>query len=711
MADFEDVLGGCVDFLQERVFRELPEDAVTVCMEQETVGGAEVVAGQWKALEGITDKQIRRDMQMNAFRRVVVDVVQSGQEDGGYLTKLAAVLDCVHWMQAGREDAGDAAAWANLYFDLTKSAMQFLSVPDGFLAFWPYFESRLAWYLQGQAVEPVRSGENKLVSGIRLPLSRLLYYCNELARQLEAQSKLNTPRHYMVAHKVQWFMSQLLPASENCNYNKSGEIMAQLPETLWGQRGGKLRDARSPSLFRDWNYFVEEFALDPVGIMVSPLRERQGFEEYTNDIIEFLLEKEQDYYRKVASAVQGPNIIRQDLHRGLIPTQANMPNCREPQDSRDSISASKAAFWKHYSEVYEMLEDVMHPLPLELSMEDEHTFNLQLETIEVDTFRKLVLLQISISCNIVDQILRDKAIFKTYLTRYKNVHHGRAIPNEPPTLFKFFSTVVGRIRDFYRVKDPQFFDMLNELMHADESFLSAKAANMAPFKAIAWKTEPLDHKPEPDCSFKKFGFIAMGNKRINDVWKIESGLKRTRELAKAREIDPANVYAALQEEAATATAVTDTDGRIVKQWQDLRALRSQYLFELAKVDETTGINGLFDPALIEASREDKDKRISALHETYIARHRAELEKANAYFSEQSEHAEDKSEEVSRKRAASTPDSAEDFPEAKRSRVQSEPVPAEQSDRTQTPATVKKSEPLENEQEPEEEDDDEAVPEC
>ncbi|AAS54310.1 AGL181Cp [Eremothecium gossypii ATCC 10895] len=711
MADFESVLGGCVDFLQERVFRELPENAVTVCMEREAVGGAEVVAGEWGPLEGVTDKQIRRDMQMNAFRAVVVRVVQGGREDGGYLANLAAVLDCVHWMQAGEGAAGDAAAWANLYFDLTKSAMQFLAVPDGFLAFWPYFESRLAWYLQGQDVVPVRSGENRLVSGIRLPLSRLLYHCNELVRQLEAQSKLNTPRHYMVAHKLQWFMSQLLPASENCNYNKSGELMAQLPETLWAQRGGKLRDARSPSLFRDWTYFVEEFVLDPVGVMVSPLRERQGFEEYTNDIIEFLLEKEQDYYRKVASAVQGPNLIRQDLHRGLIPTQASTNNFREPQDSRHSICASKAAFWKHYSEVYATLEDVMHPLPLELCMEDEHTLNHQLETVEVDTFRKLVLLQITITCNIVDQILRDKAIYRTYVTRYKNVHSGRAIPNDPPTLFKFFSTAVGRIRDFYRVKDPQFFDMLNELLHADESFLFAKAANMAPFKEIAWNTESLGHAPEPACSFKKFGFITMGNKRINDVWKIESGLKRTKDLAKAREIDPTGVYSALQAVAATAGAATDADSRIVKQWQDLRALRFEYLFELAKVDETTGINGLFDPTLIAASREDKDKRISALHEAYIKRHREDLEKAEMYFRQQSEQSEDKGDELSRKRAASTPDSADDLPETKRSRLQSESVPAEHLESAETPDTAKKSEPQEKEQESDDDDDDEAVPEC
>ncbi|AET39306.1 Hpr1p Ecym_4240 [Eremothecium cymbalariae DBVPG len=641
MIDYEVVLDDCVEYLSKNIFLQVPTSAISVPVNESLLGPKELLNGEWVALSEIDDMQVRKDMELSAFRRLVLEVTRFSEgedETHNDLNKLAVILDCVHAIQCSSKHRGDASwagTWANLYFDLTKIVMQFLQFPSSFLSFFPYFESRLQWYLQGQEMEQFSYGDNKLTSGIKLPLSRLLYYCNELIRHLEAQSKLNTPLHYVIINKIQWFISQLLPISENCNYNKKGQILSQFPETLWSNKHSRGLSSRSPSLFADWNYFLEEFIFDPMNIMLSPVRDRQGFEEYTNDIVEFLLEKESEYYKRLSEVIQQPNLIRQDIHKNFIASQFVRNNYIEPQDTRNMISETKVEFWKVFVHNDESMNGIMHPLPLELSIFDEQNFLNQLETVELDFFRKNMLMQIAISFNMVDTILRDKATLKAYTARYKNAHYDRIFPPDPPTLFKFFYSTANKIKEFYKQKDYEFYEILIELLHSDESFLAAKSKNMAPFKEIKWNCKPIDGKPSFDYEFKKFGFIKLGNKKVNDIWKIESGLDRARILSKANEINPSAVYNKLQEEFQNSNVKNSqnsgTDGSILKQWQLLRSLRSQYLFEFNTIDETTGIAGLFDPNLAKNSKENKAKNTNSYFEKELNNHRELLEQAQKYF--------------------------------------------------------------------------------
>ncbi|AMD18974.1 HBR073Wp [Eremothecium sinecaudum] len=643
MVDYEVLLDDCVDYISAEIFKDLPKTAVSAPVSSCSLGDEKLLDGDWPPLESVTDPGIRRDMQLCTFRKILLDIMRSNEaeeENEVCLRKLAVTLDSVHYLQLSvknRETEGWANMWMNLYFDLAKSVIQFLKLPDTLLSFFDYFESRLQWYLQGQEID-VFYGDNKLSSGIRLPLSRFLYYCNEFTRQMEVQSKLNTPMHYRVLNKIQWFVSQLLPINENCNFNKSGVIMGQLPDSIWVGKLGKNLGGRSPSLYTDWNLFVEEFLLDPVGIMLLPLRERQSFEDYTNDIVDFIIDKEAAYYTQRADIKKEPNNFKNDiLGHELAENFANF-YFKGGQDSRVTISDSKSGFWKRFSELQNSMDRLIHPLPLELCTNDENAFNTQMETIQWDTYRKVALMQVAITCNMVDIIMRDDTIFKQYVARYKNIHFDKSFPSEPVTQFKIFSATANRIKEFYKDKDRDFYEVLCEILTSDETYMSAKVTNMSKFKEFNWKLTPIWDPPLFNYSFKKFGFIKLGNKKLNEVWKIESGLETLTALSKSQEDVPFTTYRKLQQDYDKSTLEDlpqkDTK-KIMRDWQSLRSLRSQFLFSFNLFDETTGTNGLFNKSLIDDSRGKKAKAYNEVLNTENKKHKALLEAAENYFQQKS----------------------------------------------------------------------------
>lgn len=281
---------------------------------------------------------------------------------------------------------------------------------------------------------------------------------------------------------------------------------------------------------------------------------------------------------------------------------------------------------------------VVRPTYLDISTQNYTTLYKQLTTVENDYFRKQFVLQLAYSCNITKNLLTKGSIKAFYKNCYakddmlKYVNFDEMDDSNRKKTIGICSFVEKRIRTFYMTRDPSFHNIVQASLKTDDAYLQAKIDAFkcfTHFKLSLVKTKVTEND-SVDYSFKKFGFIKLGNKQINNVWKIQSGIDNVQQ----NESNANTIYENLKVSftADEGDSTTEEKDEIVKQWQILRLLRSQYLFEFDKVSEDVTLKGLFDPALAVKITEKQNEIWKELDSKINEDHKEKLLKAREYQS-------------------------------------------------------------------------------
>ena len=183
----------------------------------------------------------------------------------------------------------------------------------------------------------------------------------------------------------------------------------------------------------------------------------------------------------------------------------------------------------------------------------------------------------------------------------------------------------NRITSFYENRDQVFTSVLKKMIDCDTRYMTAKIHGFKYFNSFNTKCEVTSY--DVDASFKKFGFIKLGNKQIDNVWKIKTGLDSIEE----RFEDPKKVFDNLKNNPIESDVIVGQESpEIVKLWQTLRIIRNKYLFQLENYNEKNGSRGFFDNNLVDQIKEERRDQIASLLAKVKIPHQEELQKARDY---------------------------------------------------------------------------------
>lgn len=612
MSDFDTLIDDCVGFIKEKLFKEKDLDFSIVSTPLEVhYFPSELLSGEWEPLikfEGSEIKSVNNFLREATFKRLVIDNARSENND---IEKFCVLLDFCYYTKVTNKDEDTNDFWSDLYFELLRMCLDFLHVPLEHLDFWPYVESRLEWFKQGRSADPVPYGSTNLTA-IRAPMSKLLFHVNRMLKNIENYSKLNTPAHYKLSAKLQLFLGQLLNLTEGANVNKRGEICTQFQEQLWSSNESVTMQT---DLFRNWRKVVSSFICNPLEWAFSPAEFKSDFEKYMLPLVDVILKEEYEFYIRTKKVNAKTFAINKKLNPNYPRSHTKSIFQAEPKDSLSYISDDKAQFWRDFVHETVFSDFTITPLPLEISFCDGQEFYDQVMDVSNDFYRKSIILQIVVISSLVERILTKDSVNSFYKARYtsntgKKVASDELGPEAHSETLKFFEFVVsGRIMTFYNLRDPNFHTVICNILRDEETRTMNKIENS--YKGISEFKLPTNQLPvvDFDYSFKKYGWVKLGNKKIDNVWKIPTGLNLVKEACE--ESQSANeLYASLKQQYDSKDVDMDRqkkeESAIVKQWRVLRYLRPQYMFEFNKVDEDTGIGGLFDTSLIEESKRKKE---------------------------------------------------------------------------------------------------------
>lgn len=246
-----------------------------------------------------------------------------------------------------------------------------------------------------------------------------------------------------------------------------------------------------------------------------------------------------------------------------------------------------------FQSIYDKIKHLPLPNPLDMSTTDEYSLFDQFMTLENDIFRKQFMMQVYFTSYIITQLIESDEVrdfFNTNISKVKAAHSISFDDMEKQNIKKASTftkhLMVNRIKRFYGNKDKKFLDMIESLELSESCFHKLKMNGFKQFNDFHITEEDIV-VPDIDKSFKKFGFVKMGNKQINNVWKIETGISNIKEV----KLVPHEVLEKLQDKYAQSEG-NEID--IVKSWQSLRLLRGPYLFKLSGINEEKGLKGLFE---------------------------------------------------------------------------------------------------------------------
>ncbi|CCF56861.1 hypothetical protein KAFR_0B05650 [Kazachstania africana CBS 2517] len=559
----------------------------------------------------------------------------------------AVVLDFIFHSRANRKNQSN---WGTSFFDIFATVIELLSLPQGILAFWPYAESRINWFKMSNTDESTYSGISTLVS-YKNPLSEKLRHWNSVLEILENNSKINSPEHFEVKYKLQKFLSDLLPLHEESNFNRSSSISRkQLPDSPWNKARSNTRPTSNHEIFTDdYLYAIEKFITDPIEFSFRSFTTIRNVNETLNPLIDAILEHEEDFYKIGKHNTKTVANLNSKLNDNYE-ADFQVANVSEPSYMSQSrvIQEKKKEVWGEITAFFQQKRSIPRPTIIDLAVGNAESLYKQIVHTENDIYRKEIILQICFVAAFIEKLINSEEIenfFKTCYQKDNNKNSLRFDEIDETNKTKILSTCKhlceNRILNFYATRDPTFHSIIKKLLESDDRFLLAKIDGFKSFAAFKFAEE--DHNvPEIDKSFKKFGFIKLGNKQINNVWKINSGLETISEPS----TNPGALYERLRSnwEMKEPTSEEEKD-RIVREWQTLRSLRSQFLFEFKKFNEVTGTKGFFDDSATETSMAEKEKTRKLLHAMLHEEHEANLRKAREYIKEREQNKKRRNEEM------------------------------------------------------------------
>lgn len=606
----------------------------------------------WESLPANTIKEDNMDTFINVvLRKIITDVLltESDNENadekefeegaGGLDAKLkicACVLDfCFH----SRRSRSSPNLWCISYFSLFSTVIDILAWPSSILEFWPYAETRIEWFKMGSSLEPLPLGTTNLIS-YKQPLFDKLRHWNELLGIVQNNSFLNTPLHYAMKRKLEKFISELLPIYEESNFNRSAlSSTKQNSGNPWNKTisSATKSDNSSENIFAtDYNYVFDNFLTRPLEFTYKPLDFKLDMDKLLTPLLDAIFELEEDFYKNLKASHKKLADINEKLNSGFPIDLEVIPN-RPPRYMRISkkINAERAKYWESFMDFDQSLSLMVQPTLLDISICNPETLYDQMMTLDNDYYRKQFLLQLYFSADLIRNVLTSTEIENYYKSCFqkekpsKNIRFSNLTgSNLKKTLSLCNHIIDNRIKKFYHSRDPKFLSTIQNLCNLDQAFLRTKINGFKAFQNFQHSNDSLE-VISFENSFKKFGFVKLGNKSINNVWKINTGL----DLIDKKPLTAKEFYDELRErwQKSSDTDSIAEDEKIVKQWQSLRSLRSRYMADFKDVNEEIGLSGLFDPSLAGDQLKEKKKILEGLKAKLKSPHKKKLEEARNYM--------------------------------------------------------------------------------
>lgn len=644
----------CVDFVSP-IFKLIAENAVDVINSPLDASSfeSELLEFNWEPLLKLNIE--KTDFLIDLIlKRLVIDVLSSEDVHDDltlHIKKCSVILDfCFH----SKKYRKIPTLWIIVYFELFSTIFDMLSWPNGTLTFWPYVESRVDWFKMGNSLEPLPFGSTNMIS-YKQPLYDKLRHWNDLLKMVQNNSSLNTPLDNVMSYKLTKFVSELLPLHEESNFNRSALVSTkQGSGNPWNKTisSATKRDNSSENVFAtDYNYVFDNLLTCPLEFAFRPIEHKMDLDKVLSDLLDSIFEIEEDFYRRIKNSHRKLVDINEKLNY-QYPCEYEYTLREQPSYMKDSsrLTEERKAFWHGFCSLKASTADMLQPTLLDISTVNPDTLYTQMMDTNNDFYRKQFLMQLYFTISMVRQIVTLPEVENFYKLCYQKEKPSRNINfdnldelNRRKTSALCNQILENRISKFYHHRDPPLASLLQRLATKDKIFLEAKADGFKVFQNF----QVLEHSLEPltfDYAFKKFGFIEMGNKLVNNVWKIRTGLDKIKKPQESVQ----ELYDSLHEKFNSGELVKPTseyDDKIIKEWQCLRSLRSQYLFEFSKVDENIGINGLFDPSLMELQKEKNRELFQSVLKETKQPHTSKLAEARNYIAEKQKRKRAHEEEV------------------------------------------------------------------
>ncbi|SCU87091.1 LAFA_0E04654g1_1 [Lachancea sp. 'fantastica'] len=528
--------------------------------------------------------------------------------------RFAILMDLSHHMKNTANKMGDdvnAKFWASIFFDLFRMSLTLLQLPQGHLQFWPYVNSRMHWFKAGFLNEDSLQHGQTTLSAIKAPFAKVTYQINKMLLALRLNSKLATCAHHELSMKINIFLCECLSPMEQANTNKRGKIAKKLPEQLWDM----WNDEKEGSAFyTDFLKVKQEFIEEPIMWAFSDTGKRLSLQDYLLPVMDEILLHESEFYAHIKTRKVRLNRLNQ---------KANVQSYQNLQ-ALNNVQDIKRHKW---SSTFSGLRPLMFDQP----DWDSELVMSQLQDPSNDFHRKKFLLELLITANLIKRILSDETVKNFYRTQYDQplgTKHSDEDGSNAAALQDITQIITSRIEKFYDHHDKTYRSLLTDLITGDGAFLDLKAKKG--FKLFNEFTFPTDSEgpvPEVNYSYKGFGWIKLGNKKLDNVWKTKSGLGSIDYSLRSSQETFDQLRDDYQKRSFDTSTPTHGD-QTVEQWKHLRRLRPQFLFQLSNVDENTGVSGLFDSSLIHKSREKKSRlpeQVEAAKEYFEAKKKRKVE--------------------------------------------------------------------------------------
>lgn len=648
MLELEKLVERNVSFLQPQLVKIAEESQKVLTQPLEARAFEEkLLKLEWKPLRGeeFTDKNFDTIIDLS-FKRLISDtlsgLIEGDDESSGIksiqqrLQFCSVVLDLSRHSRNSRKNPDD---WPYAYFDLFGVAVDLLSWPNHIMHFWTYPESRIDWFKEGSVDEDKYNGVSNLIS-YKAPLSEKLRHWNGTLRMVEYNSFLNTPAHYKMKFKFEKFISELLPIYEESNFNRSATVSrSQKSGNPWNKHTIKGR-AVTPAekMTTDYTYIVDKLIMAPIEFAFKSIEFKLDIEAALSPLLDAIFDCEDKLYKTLKSNNRRISTLNSKLNKNYQ-SDFDIGHSRQPSyiSSSEKIKEDRNKFWEQLLDVYNNERNIPRPAITELSTSNPESLLDQLISPENDFFRKQVILQLCFVVSIIPKLLDSEEIRNFYKNCYQkdnllNFVNFKSLDerNTRKTLGICTHMCASRVKNFYITRDPTFYSILQTLLESDDRYLNDKIDGFKVFQSFTpFKLLKQEEEPAVDYSFKKFGFILLGNKQISNVWKIKTGLSAVN----SETTDASELFKSLEQKYKSGEVVVDEsdEDKALMQWRTLRLLRSKYLFQLHNVNEEVGLKGLFDSELINESQKRKSEFKESLKSEIYKAHNEKLEKARDFF--------------------------------------------------------------------------------
>lgn len=596
----------------------------------------------WNSLSDLNLLETNRDVFTDLVLKTVVSDIFAAESElreptGGISEKSGICMVALDFIFYSRRNRKTPTSWSIAYFGLFSQVLSLLSWPLEITEFWPYTESRIEWLKMNTSLDPIPLGSTNLIS-YKQPLYERLRIWNTLLTKISNNTKLNTPAHYTIKYKFEKLLSELLPIHDESNFNRSGSINDFNVNNIDTKELENRSNMSSREGFvYDYSVTCERVFANPVQLYFKSSESKESLEKFLTPLVSAILDMEDDFYKQIKSEKKKISNMNVEMNQGF-PVSFDYTNNNYPKymEVSTKIEEERTKYWSQFYEENKKNNKLIKHTVMDMSHNGVDAFYQQFVAPSNDFYRKQFILQILFVTGIIRNVSKSSDIKAFYRICQQKNNPSKNIgetENESTTqtgIVSFFNYLFDqRIVSFYRYRDPTFLNILKMLMKSDTIFLNSKSVNYKEFSGFLLNNEEI-HEFQIDSAFKKFNFIKLGNKEINNIWKIQTGIDRIEK----KNLNIGHLYEGIKSKwESNEPSNIPSEDRMVKQWQNLRNLRSTHLYELKNVDETTGENGLFDNSLINASKKKKeairDQLIIKLQEPHLK----ELQVAREFIKE------------------------------------------------------------------------------